>query len=343
MEAAARERARNRDGKRVPGRGSSEGKDAPAPAPRATDHPAEADGTSGGGETGSGLRLPHSVSEVISVAVNRAGQAVRDRIPPADLDARDTDYIRETLPGLWMLASLYFRADVRGLHHVPKDGPVLLVGNHSGGIMAPDLFVFVLAFSTYFGVERRFYQLAHNGVVAGPPGGMVRKYGTVAADPHNAELALQSGAAVLVYPGGDYEVFRPSWESGKVDFGRRRGFIRLALEMGVPLQPVVSIGSQETALFLTRGRRLAKLARLDKLLRLKTAPFMVGLPFGLMPALFGHIPLPSKITIQVMRPIDLKERYGEDPDVDEIYDDVIDQMQDVLESLAEERRFPVIG
>src|SRR5581483_6192271 len=145
------------------------------------------------------------------------------------------------------------------------------------------LFVFVLAFSTYFGVERRFYQLAHNGVVASPLGRIVRRYGTVAADPGNAELALRSGAAVLVYPGGDYEVFRPSWESGKVDFGGRKGFIRLALEAGVPIQPIVAVGGQETALFLTRGERLAKLAGLDKLLRLKTAPILFGLPFGLMP------------------------------------------------------------
>jgi 1-acyl-sn-glycerol-3-phosphate acyltransferase len=263
--------------------------------------------------------------------------------PRADLDIRDTDYVRETLPGLWMLASLYFRADVRGLHHVPREGPVLLVGNHSGGMMAPDLFVFVLAFSTYFGVERRFYQLAHNGVIASPVGRLVRPYGTVAADPRNAELALRSGAAVLVYPGGDYEVFRPSWESAKVDFGGRKGFIRLALKMDVPIQPIVSIGSQETALFLTRGERLAKLARLDKLLRLKTAPIMLGLPFGLMPGVFGHIPLPAKITIQVMEKIDLRERYGDDPDVDRVYDDVIWRMQDVLESLAEERRLPVLG
>jgi 1-acyl-sn-glycerol-3-phosphate acyltransferase len=283
------------------------------------------------------------VPKLLTGAVTGLAKRVSGGVPPADLDVRDTDYIRETLPGLWMLASIYFRADVRGLHHIPKQGPVLLVGNHSGGIMAPDLFVFVLAFSTYFGVERRFFQLAHNGVVASPAGRLVRRYGTVAADPKNAELALTSGAAVLVYPGGDYEVFRPSWESSKVDFGGRKGFIRLALKMGVPIQPVVSIGSQETALFLTRGERLAKLARLDKLMRLKTVPFMLGLPFGLMPALFGHIPLPSKITIQVMRKIDLHERYGQDPDVERIYQDVIRGMQDVLDSLAEERRLPVLG
>jgi 1-acyl-sn-glycerol-3-phosphate acyltransferase len=180
-------------------------------------------------------------------------ETVQRRVPTADLDERDPDYIRESLPGLWMLASLYFRAEVRGLHNIPEEGPVLLVGSHSGGNVTPDTFVFTLAFTTYFGVERRFHQLAHNLVLSIPGLGLLRKYGTVAATPANAERALRDGAALLVYPGGDYEVHRPSWESAKVDFGGRRGFIRLAKEHGVPLVPVVSIGGQETALFVTRG------------------------------------------------------------------------------------------
>src|SRR4051794_24073015 len=85
---------------------------------------------------------------------------VQNRIPTADLDERDPDYIRETMAGLWLLASIYFRADVRGLEKIPAEGPVLLVGNHSGGNATPDTGVFTLAFVTYFGVERRFYQLA---------------------------------------------------------------------------------------------------------------------------------------------------------------------------------------
>jgi 1-acyl-sn-glycerol-3-phosphate acyltransferase len=284
-----------------------------------------------------------AVTGTTAGAMSALAERARAMVPAANLDDRDTDYIRETLPGLWALASLYFRADVRGLHHVPAEGPVLLVGNHSGGMMAPDLFVFVVAFSTYFGVERRFFQLAHNGVVAGPAGRMVKKYGTVAADPRNAELALRSGAAVLVYPGGDYEVFRPTWEQGTVDFGGRMGFIRLALRLDVPIVPVVSIGSQETALFLTRGERLARLTGVDRILRLKTFPIIFGLPFGLMPAIFGHIPLPAKITIQVMEPIDLRERYGEDPDVERINRDLLGGMQDVLDALSQERRLPLLG
>src|SRR5438045_594497 len=99
-------------------------------------------------------------------AVQALGRLVADqvqkRIPTADLDERDPDYIRETLPGMWLLASFYFRADVKGLEKIPAEGPVLLVGNHSGGNATPDTLVFTLAFATYFGVQRPFFQLAHN-------------------------------------------------------------------------------------------------------------------------------------------------------------------------------------
>ena len=270
--------------------------------------------------------------------------AVQSRIPVADLDERDPDYIRETLPRLWLAASLYFRGEVRGLGNIPEEGPVLLVGNHSGGNLTPDTHVFTLAFSAYFGVERRFYQLAHNLVLSMPGLGMLRKYGTVAASPDNARKALASGAALLVYPGGDYEVHRPIWEGNKVDFDGRKGFIRLALEHDVPIVPVVSIGGQETSLFLSRGENLAKLLQLDKLFRLKVLPISLAIPWGLnVGDMMGHWPLPSKLTIEALPPIHLREEFGDDPDLDEVYDHVMRVMQETLDALAAERRFPVIG
>src|SRR5947209_6276511 len=224
--------------------------------------------------------------------------AVQARIPAADLDERDADYIRENLPGIWLLSSLWYRGEVRGLGNIPEDGPVLLVGNHSGGNMTPDTIVFTLAFNAYFGVERAFYQLAHNLVLSMPALAQLRKFGTVAASQDNARKALEAGAALLVYPGGDLEVHRPSWQRHKVDFGGRKGFIRLALEQNVPIVPVVAIGGQETALFLSRGGRLAKLVAADKLFRLKVLPVSLALPWGLnVGDMLGHIPLPAKITI----------------------------------------------
>jgi 1-acyl-sn-glycerol-3-phosphate acyltransferase len=272
-------------------------------------------------------------------AVGLVAEQAQRRVPVADLDERDPDYIREDLPGLWMLASLYFRADVRGLEQIPEEGPVLLVGNHSGGNLTPDTHVLTLAFSTYFGVERRFHQLAHNLVLSMPGLGRLRKYGTVAATPENAERALDVGAALLVYPGGDYEVHRPSWESARVDFGGRKGFIRLAQRKGVPLVPVVSIGGQETALFLSRGERLAKLLGLDRMFRLKVLPLSIALPWIVnVGDMLGHWPLPAKITIQVLAPIDIQ-----DMDVDDAYELVIDRMQATLTGLQEERSLPVLG
>ena len=276
--------------------------------------------------------------------VRGVGERVKAGGPAAALAARDPDYIRESLPRLWLLASLYFRAEVRGLGNVPEEGPVLLVGNHSGGNLTPDTGVFTLAFSTYFGVERPFYQLAHNLVLSLPGLSFLRKYGTVAASRDNARKALQAGAAVLVYPGGDYEVHRPTWQSRKVDFGGRQGFIRLALEEGVPIVPVVSIGGQETALFLSRGERLAKGLALDKLFRLKVLPISIAPPWGInVGDMFGHLPLPAKITVEALPPIDVRREFGEDPDPEEIYAHLVRLMQETLDALAAERRWPVIG
>ena len=94
-------------------------------------------GSSNGSAPESAARAAAGAANVSSSLARMAGrligavaQEAQRRVPSADLDERDPDYIRETLPGLWMLASLYFRADVRGLQNIPEEGPVLLVGNH---------------------------------------------------------------------------------------------------------------------------------------------------------------------------------------------------------------------
>jgi 1-acyl-sn-glycerol-3-phosphate acyltransferase len=300
----------------------------------------EADAATGNGR---GRAVAGPLGSLLSDAAGAVGGRIAKRLA-ADLDDRDPDYIRDNLPLVWLLSSFYFRGEVRNLGNVPEDRAVLLVGNHSGGNVTPDTLLFTLAFSTYFGVERPFYQLAHSLVLASPWGQLLRKYGTVTASPENAERALSSGAALLVYPGGDWEVHRPVWERNKVDFGGRHGFVRLALEQDVPIVPVVSVGGQETALFLSRGAGLAKALGLDRLLRLKALPISIAAPWGLnVGDLMGHIPLPAKITTEVLPPIDLRRQFGPDPDVDEVYDQVTRQMQEALDALAAERRFPVIG
>jgi 1-acyl-sn-glycerol-3-phosphate acyltransferase len=282
---------------------------------------------------------------MIAAAADDLAATVTRRKPLDPFDYRDPDYIRHTLPALRLWSKFYFRADVRGLENIPVDGPVLLVGNHSGGLVIADTFVFSQHFYDHFGTGRRFYQLAHDLVFKTP--GMrilAERYGTVPASPENMAKALHREAALLVYPGGDHETFRPTWESDRIDFAHRRGFVKLALEHEVPIVPVVSIGGQETALFLGQGRRIASTLKLDRLARLKVFPAALGPPFGAafldMPV---RLPLPAKISIRVLKPIDLRERLGRSPDVDDGYELVTSTMQRVLTRLGNERTLPVLG
>jgi 1-acyl-sn-glycerol-3-phosphate acyltransferase len=259
-----------------------------------------------------------------------------------DIDAWDPDYVRRVLPVWRALMGTYFRGEVRGLDNIP-DGPSLLVGNHSGGTLIADTFVFAGEFYEHFGPERRFHQLAHD-IAARMPGTGISRWGTVAASHDNARKAFDKGAPVLVYPGGDWETFRPTWHSDQIEFGGRKGFIKLALEQGVPIVPVVAVGGQETALFVTRGERAAQATRWSDLTRIKVLPVAIAPPFGIsLMDLPTRLPLPAKITIEVLPPIDLVERFGEKPDHEEVYEEVTGEMQEALSELKDERTAPIIG
>ena len=259
---------------------------------------------------------------------------------------RDPEYIARTLPALRVMADIWFRADVRGLENIPPTGPILLVGNHSGGALIADTFIFARAFYDHFGPEREFFQLAHD-LVFKVPGirAMLTPYGTVPASPENMRRALARDAALLVYPGGDHESYRASWHSAEIDFAHRTGFVRLALRHGVQIVPVVSIGGQETALFLGQGEHVARLLHLHQLLRIDVAPVQIAPPWGVTVLdLPGRLPLPAKISIEVLPPIDLRaELGGAGGDPDNGYELVTARMQDALHELDQARALPLIG
>ena len=284
-------------------------------------------------------------AQMLAAAAEDVAETVTGRPAGDPFELRDPTYMNRTLPAVRLASELYFRADVRGLEKIPAEGPVLLVGNHSGGTMIADTFVFGQAFLDHFGTARPFYQLAHDMVFMIPGlRALIQRYGTVPASPANMTEALERDAALLVYPGGDEETFRPTWESDRVDFADRTGFVRLALEHGVPVVPVVAIGGQETALFLGRGRRVAEGLGLKRLLRLSVLPPVLGPPLGLTVLdLPIRVPLPAKISIRVLAPIDLRKRLGRTADVDEGYRLVTSTMQRTLTRLSHDRKLPVLG
>ena len=236
----------------------------------------------------------------------------------------------------------YFRAEVRGLESMPRAGGALVVSNHSGGMFTPDVLVFAPAFYDKFGFDRPLYTLAHYGVFIANIGDWLRRAGVIEASRENAAKALRDGAVVLVFPGGDYDSYRPTFTENVIDFAGRTGYVRTAIETGVPIVPMVSIGAQETQLFLARGDSIARLLGLKRA-RVEILPISFGFPFGLTAILPPNIPLPSKIVTRVLDPIDIAAEFGDDPDVDEVDLHVRAVMQKALDELASERRFPVLG
>ncbi len=240
------------------------------------------------------------------------------------------------------LARRWFRFDVRGLESLPPEGGALLVANHSGGMLTPDVLIFAAAFYGRFGYDRPLYTLGHDGLFPGPVSGWMARLGVIHASTENAANALRSGGVVLTFPGGIYDAYRPTLAANVVDFKGRTGYVRSAIDAGVPIVPAVSIGGQESQLFLTRGTWLAKRLGLSRL-RADILPITVGFPFGLSVIMPPNVPLPTKIVTDVLEPIDVVARFGNEPDVGDVDAHVRSVMQAALDRLARNRRFPVLG
>ena len=236
----------------------------------------------------------------------------------------------------------YHRFEGHGASNIPRTGGVLLVSNHSGGVLSADVPMIATALWDQHGIEREFRILAHDTLMIGPMKKAFTALGLLAASPENAAIALRGGAATLVFPGGDWDAFRPSAQANRIDFGGRTGYVRAAVDANVPIVPVVSIGGHETQLILTRGEALARAIPLMRKIRAKVAPVVVGVPFGVTIA-FPQFPLPSKIVTRFLEPVNLRDEFGPEPDPDEVDGVIRARMQRALDELAAARRFPVIG
>lgn len=257
---------------------------------------------------------------------------------------RDPDYLKKLVPLMGIMAR-YFDAEVRGLEHVPES-PVLIVGNHSGGALTPDTSAVIHKWYTERGYDDPLVGLAFDAAFSIPGfKDLMRKIGQVPASMKNAQRALEQGASVIVYPGGVYEVFRPWHDRNRVDFNGHKGFIKCALRAGVRVVPVVGHGGHETLMVLSRGEKLAKLMKMDRI-RMSQYPILFQFPWGLSTAVPG-IPLPAKINVQFLEPLDWAHYGPEAADdqavLDRCYEEITDVMQATLTRLAQENPRPLLS
>lgn len=278
----------------------------------------------------------------LSAALRAFADKATAPVRPDDLDARDEDFIRATLPLLGMLYDFYFRCETEIEAPIPE-GAFLAVGNHNAMTGIPDMFCHMVAFWREYTPARVAYGLMHDVPFNFPgAGAWLNASGALAANPTNAERALARRAGVLVFPGGDLDACKPYRRRYEIDFGARRGFIRLAIRTGVPIVPVVSVGAHQSLYIWSDGRKLAELLGLPRRVRSNVAPIGFALPWGIVVGVpYPHLPPPVKIHTRICSAIDLglpPESASDPAAVETAYERVCGVMRRAMQDLRQAGR-----
>src|SRR3954451_18755546 len=271
---------------------------------------------------------------------------VADRAGQWELDAQDLRFL-ELQKFLWNpLIDYWFRMEVEGWERLPEP-PALLVGIHSGAPFVWDAWTVGIHWWRHFGTEGPLHGTAQDALMAAPGvGTYFRKMGVLPAAPDSMASAPAEGHDVAVWPGGEVDSLRPWTKRDQAILAGRKGFIRLAINTGVPIVPIATTGGADSMPVLATGRRLARALQLDKVARLKMFPFALQVPWGISPAMLPEIPLPTKIRTAFQEPITLSRdprKAKDDGYLEPTYHEIEGSIQRGMDALARRRRLPLFG
>ena len=227
----------------------------------------------------------------------------------------------------WSAYARYHRYEVEGLEHLDGERSCLIVGYH-GRPFASDQCMLTVA------INERYGYMPH-GLIHGSfesPGLRWIKdgLGFVCGDGPEFPEAITRGEHFLLQPGGTREACRSHRERYTMDWGRRRGYARLALRYSLPVVVSAASGVDDTYISLVNGYQLGKRVKMP--LRL---PLFVGVgPLGLWP--FSP-PFPVKFRQRLGAPIPA-EGSPDDPEaVERLHERVSAAMQRMLDDLNQRK------
>ena len=240
------------------------------------------------------------------------------------------------LPRLRGALQAYFDSSVDGLEKVP-DGPALLVANHSGGSTPVESIVFVVEYLDRLGVERPLYWLGHDALLRLPVvGDFVRRCGVIPAGWDVAADTLRAGGQVVVYPGGELDLHRPWTARHEIRFEGRSGFVALATRRRRPDRADRRDRRAEHVSPVDRRAGIGEGVRHRPVRAAEGAPVAFAFPWGVSIGPLPHLPLPARIGVQVLDPIDVSG--VTDDEIPTTYADIVATMQKALDELVEPRR-----
>jgi 1-acyl-sn-glycerol-3-phosphate acyltransferase len=178
----------------------------------------------------------------------------------------------------------YLRIESEGIENIPKEGPVIIVSNHSGyagfdAIMLQNEIKRQNNRVARLVAHKLWFFGEHVRVVS-------KKMGLVEADMNECLRILNRGDPLILFPEGEAGNFKPSTRRYRLqEF--KRGFVRLAMITGAPIVPAYVIGAEETHINLSQIRFFK---------------FLLG---TVIPVPLNVIPLPVKWKISFGKPISL--------------------------------------
>ncbi|MFO0757362.1 MAG: lysophospholipid acyltransferase family protein [Byssovorax sp.] len=236
-----------------------------------------------------------------SASRTRLAQALARALHPAEEQARlaridfedaGHGYDRFGLHPAWVAAGAglfrvfyerYFRVDSRGAENIPREGPAILVANHSGTVPIDGLML-------YLDVLRRtdpprvLRAIGDRFIPALPViSTLFARTGTVSGTRENLRALLAHGELVLIFPEGTPGVGKPFHDRYHL-LPFRVGHVETAIACGAPIIPAAVIGAEE---------QWPQVARLP--IQLFGAPY---LPLPLTP-----FPLPVRYHLRYGAPI----------------------------------------
>ncbi|MFT7519062.1 MAG: hypothetical protein ACI9MC_001201 [Kiritimatiellia bacterium] len=228
----------------------------------------------------------------------------------------------------------WHRYELFGLHNLPVDRPALLVGYH-GRPIAHDMIMMLDVLHDELGYwAHPFFHATFNK--SSVMQGFLDDMGFVTRDGEAVAEAVGRGEHIVVTPGGAREGLRPFWSQSEVNWGRRTGYLRVALKYDLPVVPIAGWGTDKAFLGLWNAYIL------QKRLNFSLFPLWLGVgSIGIWP--FG-LPLPVRMASIIGQPIDLLADGPVDPNDKEallrLHNKVIDSVQRLLDQRRPTRQHP---
>lgn len=220
-----------------------------------------------------------------------------DEVDPFGYDPIFDEFFQ---PLFEFLYEKYWRVNTYGMNNIPTEGPVLLVGNHSGGLPY-DAAMLKIAIHKEHPSHREARFLVEDFIYHFPfLGSIINRFGGIRACPENAARLLANNQLLVVFPEGVKGLGKLYSERYRLARFGRGGFVRLCLKTRATMVPVAFVGPEDIHPMIAKDRLLSQMMGIPYFPVTWTFPWLGPL---------GMIPLPSKWSIHILPAIDFSN-YG---------------------------------